>query len=604
MNLYISDRCVSCGACASACHGRCISRVDGHMQIDTDKCLNCGSCMTVCNQQAILEVGDTYEHPAHEPRILDCDIVVVGAGGAGLVAAARIAAISEKRVIVLEKMPFIGGGMNFAADWRIYGSQWQARRGIPNLMNEKIRDAMDATNWMLDNKLVYQAYANTGRFFDWFETLVPDATFVEGMYIFDQPHGGQIIPFPVDERGTNKCGLFTAKALQKFCREKGVQILTRHRVVDIEQINGRIHTVVAHDPGGVTRVNCKAVILSTGSWIANDELMKKVCPDYLKVPLRREAHTSLAYAGDGIPIAKKMGAYIDYESLCLRLMGPMGMAPGRAISAISRSPSCIYVNLDGKRWINEDTTIRTDNAFGIANILVKQPQGVSFKLFEREMVDKVYQQLDGKPLPGNADEPGGPLPIPDDYAQELDLLSQPDGMEKLMQRMGGGPGGPGGPGGDPAASQTRAPGVFCGKDLKELAEKAGINYQGLKATVENYNRMCQEGFDKEYFKDAQQLIPFGNGPFYALKGSLSTDGAFGGIQTDADTRVYADPITKSIVPGLYVPGDFSASRFLNYHGFKVQVINDLAWAISSGFSAAEAAVADLGSSGRSSAVKR
>ena len=41
------------------------------------------------------------------------------------------------------------------------------------------------------------------------------------------------------------------------------------------------------------------------------------------------------------------------------------------------------------------------------------------------------------------------------------------------------------------------------------------------------------------------------------------------------------------------PGDLSASRFLNYNGVKVQVINDLAWAVSSGYSAAEAAVAEL-----------
>ena len=105
--------------------------------------------------------------------------------------------------------------------------------------------------------------------------------------------------------------------------------------------------------------------------------------------------------------------------------------------------------------------------------------------------------------------------------------------------------------------------------------------------------MCAEGFDREFFKDPQDLIPFGDGPFYAIKGSLSTDGAFGGIQTDKDMRVYSDPVARTIVPGLYVPGDFSASRFLNYNGVKVQVINDLAWAISSGFSAGNAAVADL-----------
>lgn len=604
----VADRCVGCGACAGQCHGRCISRVGRKMHIDESKCLSCGSCMTVCKQEAILAVGDTYEHTPHAPIELDCDIVVLGSGGAGLVAASRIAAISDKKVIVLEKMPYIGGGLNFASDWRIYGSQWQEKRGIPNLMNEKIRNAMDATNWQLDHELVYQAYANTGKFFDWFETLVPDATFVEHMYVFDIPHGGQIVPFPINEQGMKSCGLFTSKALQKFCLEKGVEILTRHKAIDFELTNGKISAVIAQDPGGITKVRCKSVILSTGSWISNKKLMEKICPDFAKAPVRADAHTSLAYTGDGIPLAEKAGAYVDYGSMCLRLMGPMSMAPGNAAGAISRSASCIFVNKEGKRWINEGTVIRTDNAFGIAQILVQQPQGVSYTLFEAHMAEQLYKQLDGKPLAGKADDhPQHPIPIPDNYKEELDLLAQPGGeMKVMMMSMPDMPGMPGVPGeGSPEGDAPGAPGApgedgpgmpssfFCADTLEELSKKTGIDYAGLKETIENYNQMCADGFDREFFKMPEEMIPFGNGPFYAMKGELATDGAFGGIQIDKDTRAYADPVSKKVVEGLYVPGDFSASRFLNYNGVKVQVINDLAWAISSGFSAAEAAVADL-----------
>lgn len=586
MKFQVTDRCVGCGACIGNCHGNCLSMVNGRAVIDQSRCLSCGSCMTACRIEAILEEGDTYKHPAHDPITLDCDIVVLGSGGAGLVAAARVAAISEKKVIVLEKMPYIGGGMNFAADWRIYGSQWQERRGIPNLMSEKMRDAMDATNWQLDHELVYQAYRNTGLFFDWFETMVPGYEFDKCLYVFDRPHGGQINPFPRDDTGRNACGLFASRVLQKYCKENGVKILTRHRAVDVEMENGRICAVIAEDPGGKTIVRCKSVIMSTGSWIRNRKLLEKLEPDYAKISMPLEAHTSVAYTGDGIPLAEKLGAYIDYQSMCLRLMGPMGMAPGRALSAISRSPACLYVNLNGKRWVNENTTIRTDNAFGIAQVLVKQPRGISFTLFERSMVEEVYRRLDGAPLPGNADNPEGPIPIPEDYLEQLDLLCEPDGMQKMMEKIGGGPGG--GPGAG-AGGQS----FFFGDTLEELAEKTGISLEGLKETVCTYNEMCVEGMDREFFKDKAQLIPFGNGPFYAIRGQLSTDGAFGGIQVDKDTRAYSDPVKKTVVPGLYVPGDFAASRFLNYNGVKVQVINDLAWAISSGFSAGNAAVADL-----------
>ena len=53
-----------------------------------------------------------------------CEIVVIGGGGSGLVAAARAAEVSGKKVIVLEKAKFTGGGMLFASTMRTFRSQW------------------------------------------------------------------------------------------------------------------------------------------------------------------------------------------------------------------------------------------------------------------------------------------------------------------------------------------------------------------------------------------------------------------------------------------------------------------------------------------------
>jgi len=626
MKFQVTDRCVGCGLCEGACHGRCISHgADGKRFIDQSRCLECGSCMTVCPITAILEDGDTYEHPAHDTIVINADIVVLGSGGAGLVAAARAADLTDKKIVILEKMPFVGGGMNFASDWRIYGSKWQEERGIPNLMQQKMQQAMDATNWQLDSSLVYQAYVNTGKFFDWFTTLT-DAEYEEGMYIFDQPHGGQILPFIKGQRGV---GLYASKVLQKHCREKGVQILTRHTATDFEMTDGRISAVIAKDPGGVTKVNCKAVIMSTGSWIHNKELIKKYAPDYNKIYVQPDAHTSVAYTGDGVFLGEQAGADVDYSTLCLRLMGPMSHAPGDAASSFAHSPAALYVNKNGKRWINENTMIRTDNTFGAAQMLVKQPEGLNFSIFEYNMAKKVAEKTGKNPIIVNADE-HGPVYIPDNWEEQLKVLLEPDGAMKVM--MMGGPGGPGGiPGGDApggmpggsigeARNMPDAPGgmpggmpgmpggegpdgmpgmmpngfgdmgFYAAETLEELCEKSGINYEGLKETIENYNKMCADGLDSEFFKNSDELIPFGDGPFYAVRGNLSTDGGFGGLQIDKDTRAYSNKKDGSVVEGLYVPGDLSASRFLNYNGVKVQVINDLAWAISSGFSAANHAV--------------
>ena len=80
------------------------------------------------------------------------------------------------------------------------------------------------------------------------------------------------------------------------------------------------------------------------------------------------------------------------------------------------------------------------------------------------------------------------------------------------------------------------------------------------------------------------MLPFVKGPFYAVSGGLGTDGAFGGVAVNENIQAYAQ--NGGIIPGLYVPGDFSSGRFLNIRNNKVQIINDLSWAFASGWLAA------------------
>ena len=62
---------------------------------------------------------------------------------------------------------------------------------------------------------------------------------------------------------------------------------------------------------------------------------------------------------------------------------------------------------------------------------------------------------------------------------------------------------------------------------------------------------------------------------------LGTDGAFGGVLVNGNMQAYrAD---GALIPGLYVTGDFASGRFLNMGGVQVQVLNDMSWALASGF---------------------
>jgi hypothetical protein len=64
-------------------------------------------------------------------------------------------------------------------------------------------------------------------------------------------------------------------------------------------------------------------------------------------------HMSPMYTGDGVPLAEKAGAFIDYNNMCFRLLGPSAMTFGQVIGGMRISPFAITVNLDGRRFCSE-----------------------------------------------------------------------------------------------------------------------------------------------------------------------------------------------------------------------------------------------------------
>ena len=70
-------------------------------------------------------------------------------------------------------------------------------------------------------------------------------------------------------------------------------------------------------------------------------------------------------------------------------------------------------------------------------------------------------------------------------------------------------------------------------------------------------------------------------PYYAVKAGMGTDGAFGGVEINS--KMQAKAAAGGVVPGLYVVGDLASGRFINMASIKKQVINDMSFAVSSGF---------------------
>ncbi len=505
-----------------------------------------------------------------------CDILVLGGGGAGLTAAVRAASVSDKKVIVLEKADFLGGGAAQAADFRVYGSRWQRERGFDDKLNEDLVKVMDETYWKLDPELVGRTFLATGKFFDWVCTFGEDVAdhFEAGRYIFDMPDKGPVVPV-YKEGLPGRSGGYIMRIMAAQAEKLGVEVLKNTRAADFRVENGKIVSVLADGPDGRLEIACGAVILATGSWINNQRELERVSPKYAAIdpgPLQKGGHRSRAYTGDGLALAEKAGAFIDRDSFCLRLMGPMIMSRCKTVSGMSGHRFQLQINMNGKRWCCEPSSKRM-GIFDSGHVLCEQPEGVSWLVFDKNTVLAAAQDVKNAPPEGWGGIFGNPS-FPEDVLADLENeLNAPVGGSTVV------------PGGVAAAS-----GLICAATVAELAEKMGVPALALEKTIADYNRACETGFDADCFKAPDALVPL-TGPYYAYKGFLGTDGAFGGVLVNADMQAYAE--NGGLVEGLYVTGDFASGRFVNDMGVKRQIINDLAWAYASGYIAAESAVSYL-----------
>lgn len=501
--------------------------------------------------------------PPHPPVSYDCDIVVLGGGGAGLVAAARISETTDKKVVLVEKRRNFGGGAMGAADWRVYGSRWQKDHGIPDNTMTALRQVMDETYWELNPKLAYNTFKATGAFFDFLcdtgENV--EELYKEGTYIFDGPDGPKIPAFKQERKG----GAYVMKRMIALCEKNGVTMLSNTAVETVTHENG-IYTVTASDPGGTNTITAKACILATGSWIRNAEMVKKYVPKIADMPMGNGGHTHPSYTGDAIAIAESLGAYIDYDSFEIRLMGPLGMCPSQTLMSMTAEPCCLWINKNGKRWINECTQKRR-GIFETGNRLAEQPGFQSFYIFDQGMLDTCVKAFRA----GKTYE--WCFPAPPSYPEDIEA-----DLEKAFSPRGGGM--------PPTPGMGKS--VVRADTIEALAQELGIHPENLKATIANYNAMCQAGVDSEYFKDPDEMLPFTKGPYYAVSGGLGTDGAFGGVLVNENIQATAKD--GGLIEGLYVPGDFSSGRYLNIRNNKVQIINDLSWAFASGWLAAGSAI--------------
>ncbi len=441
-------------------------------------------------------------------QAIETDMVVVGAGASGL-SAAVAAAEGGAKVVVLEKMPAVGGTTNFAEGVFAVESSLQRKKNINYSRDEAFKYLMEYTHWRANARLARAFIDKSADTIDWLEKQ--GVTFKEPAANYP---GGLMTWHIVDGRGKA-----LAQALYDSAKEKGVTVMLRTAGKKlIQDETGRITGIIAEGTGGKkVQINTKAVVIGTGGYINNKEMLDKYTTfgrDIIPVGNAKKM-------GEGIQMAWAAGAdAFGTDVLQLYRPGIPGEGPESHLNAPARQPY-LWVNKLGDRFCDESIIFSWPYA---GNALANQPGRVMYVIIDENT--KKYMMEQGIDV-------GVGVMVP--VATKLTRLESDikRGVERGF--------------------------VFVASSIKELAEKIGVDPVRLQATIDEYNQMADQRQDTLFAKDPKYIRAVRESKFYAFKAVPFALGTLGGIKINHKTEVLNK--SQEAIPGLYAVGNDAGGMY-------------------------------------------
>ncbi len=328
------------------------------------------------------------------------DIVIIGAGGAGLTAAVTSHDL-KKNVIVVEKMAMVGGNTNRAAGGlNAAESKPQAKLGIKDSIQSMYDDTMKGGKNLNNPDLVRVLAENARDSVDFINGLGGDLTDVGMMAGASQkrshrPTGGGFV------------GAEVVKTLKKAADARKIPILLNTKADKIIVKDGKVVGVEVTKKDGMKEIiNAKAVILTAGGFSANQDMLIALNPS-----LKGFGTTNHPGAtGDGIKLAQDVGAdLVDMKQIQTHPTVVPGN--GEMITEAVRGNGAILVNKQGKRFINE---LETRDV--VSKATLEQTDASAYLLFDQD-VRKSLKAIETYVKKGLTTE-GATL---DELAKKLDL---------------------------------------------------------------------------------------------------------------------------------------------------------------------------------------
>ena len=299
---------------------------------------------------------------------LTTDIVIIGAGGAGMTAAIN-ATQAGKDVILVEMMPYAGGnttkatgGMNAAE------THYQKEQGIEDSVEQFVEDTMKGGHDINDRDLVTIMAENSAAGIDWLDSIgapLPKISFSGGAT-------NQRIHAPEDGSGV---GAYLVTALLKKMDELGIKVMYNTKATDLLSLEGTVNGVMAESDDTYYTIHSKAVILATGGFGNNQEMIVRYRDD-----LEGTVTTGApGIMGDGIVMAQAVGAdLVDIDQI--QLHPTVEQKTSMLITESVRGDGAILVNQDGKRFTDELLTRDKVSAAELA-----QPGSYAYIIFDQKL---------------------------------------------------------------------------------------------------------------------------------------------------------------------------------------------------------------------------
>ncbi|MBN1188835.1 MAG: FAD-dependent oxidoreductase [Dehalococcoidales bacterium] len=439
------------------------------------------------------------------------DLVIIGAGGSGL-AAAVAAASRGVKVLVIDKRHSAGGTMNMLAGLVAAESPTQKRAGINITVDDLFLKHMQFSHWKLNPRIVRAWLDRSGETIAWLEER--GVTFQMFSMFTDEP--------PTSWHWGLRVGADIVKVLMKECQRFGVQFIfdTRAKQILIDE-SGKVTGITALEGDNDIEFKAKAVIIATGGYGGNRQMLAEHCPSYLNQLPAAGIETS--HSGDGIQMAFTAGA--ENEGLGNLLMCGPCFVGGFGAFHLAIEPTTIWVNKNGRRFIEEGLGC---SPFEAPNAILRQPEQVCFSVFDEGIVQQVLNHGYIRP--------------------DAHTVSPVNKIEGALQDS-----------------------LVKGNLMKalttiDLAEWIGAEPTVFQSTIEKYNQFCEDGHDGEFSKNSEYLKALCHPPYYAAKCYPWHLGTVGGIRINERMQV----LNKNQQPirGLYAVGSdtggWSASTYNRY----------------------------------------